>query len=149
MHEFAARIVATARRDGRYAPQAYFFMLESLEYAHKVLRLGRPEPSEKRRPGRQVQQQSEKKPEERHVTGQELCEAIRLYALDQFGLMAKTVLNQWGVNTTGDFGEIVFAMINAQQMKKTPQDRREDFDNVFDFESGLTQGFRISIPEDA
>jgi uncharacterized repeat protein (TIGR04138 family) len=144
MHEFAARIVATARRDGRYAPQAFFFILEALEYAHKVLQMGRPQSSESA-----PTPQEGKKRDERHVTGQELCEAIRLYALDQFGLMAKTVLNQWGLAATSDFGEIVFAMIEAQQMKKTEQDRREDFDNVFDFDSGLTQGFRISIPEEA
>ena len=149
MHEFAARVVATARKDGRYAPQAFFFILESLEYAHNVLKMGRPEPSEKRRSEAQPPRSEAKPRDERHLTGQELCEAIRLYALDQFGLMAKTVLNQWGVATTGDFGEIVFTMIDAQQMKKTDQDRREDFNNVFDFDTGLMEGFRISIPDEA
>jgi uncharacterized repeat protein (TIGR04138 family) len=148
MHEIAAQIVATARKDGRFAPQAFFFILEALEYAHKVLQMGRPQPSEKRR-GSDLPRLEGKHRDERHLTGQELCEAIRLFALEQFGLMAKTVLNQWGVHTTGDFGEIVFAMIRAQQMKKTPDDRREDFDDVFDFDLGLTQDFRISIPEEA
>ena len=45
---------------------------------------------------------------ERHVSGQELCEAMRLYAHEQYGYLAKSVLNHWGVNSTGDFGEIVF-----------------------------------------
>ncbi len=48
-----------------------------------------------------------------------MCEAIRLYALEQYGYMAKTVLNSWGVHNTGDFGEIVFNLIRIEQMKKT------------------------------
>ncbi len=78
---------------------------------------------------------------ERHVTGQQLCEAIRQYAVQQFGLMAKSVLNEWGVRNTGDFGEIVFNLIEVMLMRKTESDRREDFDNVFDFDDGLRDAF--------
>jgi uncharacterized repeat protein (TIGR04138 family) len=60
--------------------------------------------------------------------------------------MAKCVLNSWGVHNTGDFGEIVFNLIRIGQMRKTKDDRREDFDDVFDFESGLTQSFQIKHP---
>ncbi|MEX0585437.1 MAG: Minf_1886 family protein, partial [Pirellulales bacterium] len=83
---------------------------------------------------------------ERHVSGQELCAAIRRYAQDQFGYMAKCVLNHWGIRSTGDFGEIVFNMIRVGQMRKTPQDRREDFDENFDFEVDLQQTYRITVP---
>ena len=34
---------------------------------------------------------------QKHVSGQELCEAIREYALLQYGYLAKTVLNSWGI----------------------------------------------------
>lgn len=74
---------------------------------------------------------------QRHVSGQELCEAIRCYALDQYGLLAKSVLNEWGVHSTGDFGEIVFNLIEIGQMRKTDSDRREDFNDVYDFAHGL------------
>ena len=60
---------------------------------------------------------------EQHVTGQELCEAIRRYALEQYGYMAKTVLNSWGIHGTSDFGEIVFNLIRIGQMRKTPSER--------------------------
>ena len=60
--------------------------------------------------------------------------------------MAKTVLNSWGLHTTGDFGEIVFNLIRIGKMRKTRQDRREDFDDVYDFETGLRQEFRHSLP---
>ena len=56
-------------------------------------------------------------------------------------MLAKNVLNEWGVHTTGDFGEIVFNLIDIGQMKKTDHDRREDFENVFDFDDGLQDAF--------
>ena len=59
----------------------------------------------------------------------------------QYGMLAKSVLNEWGVRTTGDFGEIVFNLIDIGQMKKTDSDRREDFENVFDFDDGLRDAF--------
>ena len=60
--------------------------------------------------------------------------------------MAKTVLNSWGVRSTGDFGEIVFNLIRIGHMRKTPQDRREDFDDVYDFDTAFEEEFRISLP---
>ncbi|MEN0110611.1 MAG: Minf_1886 family protein [Planctomycetota bacterium] len=70
---------------------------------------------------------------DRHVSGQELCRAIQQYAIDQYGMLARHVLAEWGVHRTGDFGEIVFNLIEIGQMRKTDRDRREDFDDVYDF----------------
>jgi uncharacterized repeat protein (TIGR04138 family) len=95
------------------------------------------EPAPKSKEGRKV---------ERHMTGQQLCEAIRQYALEQFGLMAKAVLNSWGVHNTGDIGNIVFNLIEIGQMRKTKQDTREDFENVFDFDTALVRDFKI-VPQ--
>lgn len=128
------------REDRRYKLEAYAFVFEALNYAHEVLGMGADKPSE----GEEAPAKSRQK--EKHLTGQQLCEAIRLYALEQFGYMAKTVLNHWGVYTTSDFGEIVFNLIRIKQMKKTRDDRREDFDDVFDFDAGLTQSFKIVPP---
>ena len=58
--------------------------------------------------------------------------------------MAKTVLNNWGIRSTGDIGEIVFNLIRIGQMRKTATDRREDFDDVFDFDTALRKEFRIA-----
>lgn len=84
---------------------------------------------------------------ERHVSGQELCEAMRLYAHEQYGYMAKNVLNHWGLVSTSDFGEIVFNLIEIGQMRKTASDVREDFDGVFDFDEGFQQSYQISLPD--
>jgi uncharacterized repeat protein (TIGR04138 family) len=147
--------------DKRYKREAYGFVFEGLRYAHEVLGLGTATPSEERRPGAGSPKsagrpqsappagegEAEEQDPPRHLTGRELCEAIRRYALDQFGFMAKTVLNNWGVHTTGDFGNIVFNLIEIGEMSKTKDDRREDFDDVFDFEADLRQEFRIEIPK--
>jgi uncharacterized repeat protein (TIGR04138 family) len=61
--------------------------------------------------------------------------------------MAKVVLNSWGVYTTGDFGEIVYNWIRLGEMKKSEHDRREDFDDVFDFNEAFQQHFEITLPD--
>lgn len=126
-------------KDRRYKREAYIFIFAALRYAHEVLEMGEDQASEPM-PG--CHEKCEKKPE-RHVSGQDLCEAIRQYAVHLYGYMAKTVLNSWGLHTTGDFGEIVFNLIRAKQMRKTPQDCREDFDDVYDFEEVFCKNFQI------
>jgi uncharacterized repeat protein (TIGR04138 family) len=138
--------------DRRYPFEAYVFIFEALHYAQNVLNLGTEHPrdaSSAPEPRKEEEADLETRdvPEsEHHVTGQELCEAIRRYALEQYGYMAKTVLNNWGIHGTGDFGEIVFNLIRVGQMRKTPSDTRVDFDDVYDFDTAFRQGFKISPP---
>lgn len=72
-----------------------------------------------------------------HVTGPELLEAIRRFALDRYGLMTADVLREWGVTTTQDFGEIVFHLVEAELLSKTEEDRLEDFRDVYAFEDAF------------
>jgi uncharacterized repeat protein (TIGR04138 family) len=116
-------------RDRRYRLDAYVFVFEALRFAQEELGNGHNRPD-----GGGEAAGEGAGDEVRHVTGQQLCEAIRRYALQQYGALAKNVLNHWGVHSTGDFGEIVFNLIDLGSMKKTDSDRREDFDDVFDFE---------------
>ena len=132
-------IARLLREDRRYAFEAYVFVFEALNYAQNVLEMGAESPGE-------TVSEDEEPTSERHVTGQELCEAIRRYALDQYGYMAKTVLNSWGICKTGDFGEIVFNLIRIGQMRKTPADTRVDFDDIYDFDTALKQEFKIKPP---
>jgi uncharacterized repeat protein (TIGR04138 family) len=146
----AHSIAQLLKKDRRYKVEAYAFLFEALSYAQQSLGLGAEsasEPPPEEKPARKKKGSTETERPERHLTGQQLCEAIRLYALEQFGLMAKCVLNTWGVHRTGDFGEIVYNLIRIGQMKKTKDDRREDFDDVFDFEEGLRRSFKIKPPE--
>jgi uncharacterized repeat protein (TIGR04138 family) len=136
-------IARMLEEDRRYPLPAYIFLFEALHYAQNVLGLGSDLPSE---PQGSEAEEEDSGPQ-RHVSGQELCEAIRQFALDQFGYMAKTVLGRWGIHCTGDFGNMVFNLIRAGRMRKTPDDRREDFDDVYDFCTALQQQFRIVLPE--
>ena len=145
-------IVELLREDKRYKFAAYAFVFEALSYAHTVLGMGEPAAAADDEGAASAKsKKSEKSDEEavaeRHLTGQQLCEAIRRYALEQYGYMAKCVLNSWGLQKTGDFGDIVFNLIRIGHMRKTDTDRREDFDDVFDFETALQQGFKITPPE--
>lgn len=131
--------------DKRYRPEAYLFVFESLEFAQRVLGMGQSPGDDDDEPADEPDEPSERP--ERHLTGQELCDAARVYALDQYGYLAKSVLNSWGIYTTGDIGEIVYNLIRIGRMKKTPSDRREDFDDVFDFETELRKNFSIELPD--
>ncbi|HEX3727920.1 MAG TPA: Minf_1886 family protein [Pirellulales bacterium] len=136
-------IAKLLKEDRRYKIDAYAFVFEALNFAHSQLGMGAERPTE----AEEEPEEGPQKETERHLTGQQLCEAIRQYALEQYGYMAQCVLNSWGVTSTSDFGEIVFNLIGIGQMRKTSDDRREDFNDVFDFESGLRQSFKITPPE--
>lgn len=158
-------IVKLSREDPRFEVEAYLFILDALEFAHREMKLGGvAHPGESTRgkghgakPSAKPTAKAASTPEtasedsaagetDRHLTGQQLCEACRQFAWRQFGYMAETVLAHWGLRSTGDFGEIVYNMIRVDRMRKTEDDRREDFDGVYDFARGLTGEFRIQVP---
>lgn len=72
-------------------------------------------------------------PAQRHISGQALCHGLKHYAIEQYGLLARTVLARWNITRTQDFGRIVFAMVDAGILQKTEQDSIRDFEGVFDF----------------
>ena len=140
-----ARIIAN---DPRYSIDAYAFILEALNHArHRKLKLkGKGQnPDQKRasraarseRPGSSADKKSRVSG---HVAGQELCESVRKLALRQYGFLAATVLDHWGVRSTSDIGEIVYNLIAAGDLEKTPSDSRSDFDQIFDFETAFKPG---------
>lgn len=85
----------------------------------------------------------------RHVSGQCLCWGLRDYALQRWGALASAVLGHWNIRRTRDFGEIVFALVENNFLQKQPQDRIEDFDEVFDFQEALDRFFRIEVQAQA
>ncbi len=139
MPDPALAIADLLQADTRYHFDAYVFVSDALQYAQRKLNMGTLDASELSE--LDLEEDDE---EQHHVTGQQLCEAMRIYAHEQYGYLAKQVLNHWGIHSTGDFGEVVFNLIRIEQMRKTPQDRREDFDDVFDFDEAMQQNFQIS-----
>ena len=132
--------------DKRFKLEAYQFIRESLQYAHEHLMIDQCDAVEP------VQGSGEKgattAPGPQHVTGQQLCEACRLYAVEQYGYLAKIVLANWGVHSTSDFGELVYNLIRIEQMRKSDSDRREDFDDVYDFEDAFEPQFEFASKDD-
>jgi uncharacterized repeat protein (TIGR04138 family) len=57
------------------------------------------------------------------------------------------VLGSWGITRTDDIGEIVYNMIAIGQMRKTRTDRREDFNDVYDFDEALSREYSFASPE--
>ena len=121
-------------RDQRYPIEAYFFVRDALSFAADSMELRK-----------QYRHESEvyQSAEEHHLTGQQLCEAIREFALNQFGYMARIVLKNWGIDSTTGFGDIVYNMIEIGLMKKSDQDQRSHFDDVYKFEAAFDEQFEI------
>ena len=112
-------------KDDRYHRDAYYFIREGLDYTqHKLAK------------------EAEGK-ESRHISGQELTNGLRQYAIDNFGPMTKALLNEWGVNSTEDFGEIVFNLVENNLLAKTENDSREDFSNGFDFDEAFVDPYKV------
>jgi uncharacterized repeat protein (TIGR04138 family) len=131
------------QQDDRYKPEAYEFIRMALAFAHDVMQCDSISKENLVELTRDVTSDDEI-PAEAHLTGQELCEAIRRLALLQFGFMTKTVLNSWGIHETLDFGELVYNMIEAGLMKKSKTDSKSDFADVYDFKTAFVEGFEIT-----
>jgi len=109
--------------DPRYDPEAYLFLMKGLNFT--VGKLEKP----------------------RHVSGQELTEGLRLYAIEQFGPMARTVLENWGISSTEDFGNIVFNMIDAKLFSKTETDSIDDFKSIYDFKEAFDRAVKYRLDQ--
>jgi uncharacterized repeat protein (TIGR04138 family) len=116
--DFADEILDRLKtRNPRFDGQAYLFLLSSLQ---RVIR-GMEKP--------------------RHISGAELAAGARILAIEQFGLLARTVLEHWGIHSTEDFGEIVFALVEAGILVAETGDRIEDFRGLFEFEEAFDRSY--------
>jgi uncharacterized repeat protein (TIGR04138 family) len=123
--EFSEIVELICKEDGRFDRKAYTFIRQALDSTVKDLKKKQPERTEK----------------SQHVSGAELLHGVRSFALDQYGPLAKTVLNGWGINRCSDFGDIVFNLIEYNVFSKTENDRREDFADVYDFDDAFVKPF--------
>ncbi|MDD4871680.1 MAG: hypothetical protein PHR77_14070 [Kiritimatiellae bacterium] len=112
--DFKAAVREICIKDSRYPIEAYIFVREALDFTTKMLN----KPAENKK---------------KHVTGSELLDGIREYAIQEFGPMTSTVFKTWGISRTEDFGEIVFNLVDSGLLGKTDTDKKEDFANCYDF----------------
>lgn len=104
-------------REARYDERAYLFVLAALEFCQQRLT------------------------ERRHLTGRELAEGCRDLARKRYGVIARDVLEHWGVRDSADIGEIVFALVDVGLLMKQPNDSKEDFIGVFDFHQAFDHDY--------
>ena len=130
--QFEQSVVSILKRDKRFDPHAYFFLKDALDFTLKRIAESNG--------GRA-----------RHVSGPELLAGCRDYALEQFGPMASTLMNEWSIRKCQDLGDMVFHLIEEQVFGKQESDKKEDFSEVFDFQASLIVPFlpkhRMASPE--
>ena len=111
-------------KDQRFKPDAYEFLMQSLNFTQEKLK------------------------RETHVSGKELLGGIREFAIEQYGPMVKTVFSHWGIKNTHDFGNIVFNMVEWKLLSKTEQDSIEDFKDAYDFDAAFGNVLRDCVIKD-
>ena len=125
LDHFSAAVDTIIAADSRYERDAYLFVRDALEHTTKQKKKARTEMAA-----------------EHHVSGQQLLEGVRLYALQQFGPMVPTVFEHWRVRSCEDIGTIVFNLIEAREFGKSDQDTLEDFRRGYDFDDAFVKPFR-------
>lgn len=124
--EFEEIVTLICKEDTRFDKKAYGFVRQGLDHTVKELR----------------KKETSRAERSRHVSGPELLQGIRVYALEQYGPLTKTVLNAWGVKRCRDFGDIVFSLIEYNVFSKTENDRPEDFSDVYTFDEAFVRPFQ-------
>jgi uncharacterized repeat protein (TIGR04138 family) len=124
--EFTEIVGLICKEDPRFDRKVYNFVRQALDHTVKEVKRRQPERTGK----------------SQHVTGTELLNGIRDYAIDQYGPLAKTVLTTWGVKRCSDFGDIVFNLIEYNVFSKTDNDRREDFAELYTFDDAFVKPFQ-------
>lgn len=116
--DFYIKVNRIYAKDSRYLPDAYEFVMQALFFTQKKLK----------RQG--------------HISASELLDGIKEFAIDQFGPLSHTVLEHWGITSTDDFGNIVFNMVENGLLKKTDDDKLEDFKGAYDLKEEFVRGYR-------
>jgi uncharacterized repeat protein (TIGR04138 family) len=104
-------------RERRFDEQAYLFVLAALEMCQAQLKV------------------------RRHISGAELANSCRNLALERYGVMARVVLEHWGISATVDIGDIVFTLVDLGFLLSQPQDTRQEFMDIFDFDTAFERDY--------
>lgn len=108
--------------DTRFDKEAYLFLRDALDFTIKS-------------------RKKQKSDLSRHVTGQELLEGVRLFAIQEFGPMVPTVFETWKIKQCADIGQMVFNLTQAGIFGKTETDTIEDFKKGYSFHEAFVKPF--------
>jgi len=116
-------------KDDRFGKGAYYFIREALDHTLKSM-----EKSRGKNKG--------------HVSGSELLEGIKDYALERFGPMTLTLMDHWNVKKCRDFGDIVFNLVDHGILGRTENDSLADFEGGYNFQEAFEGPFLPSSPDE-
>ncbi len=162
-----------AKSDGRYPEEAYLFVREGLEYAansvHGPLTTAQQllvqymaaeeidfeEIAERHAAGEldpalaaAIEEAGGLDKLNRNVSGEDLCWALREFAMRRWGGLARLVLRRWNITRTDDFGNIVFTLVKHNLMQKEAHDTIDHFKDVYDFEEAFDKSFEMLDAQD-
>ena len=120
--DFTDVVNSIRKQDSRFDKGAYYFVRQALDHTLKHIK-------------------EEQAGNSHHVSGKELLEGIKAYALDQYGPMTKTLLDAWNIKRCRDFGDIVFHLVDAGVLGKTENDSPEDFAGGYNFTEAFESPF--------
>ena len=111
------------QRDPRFAADSYMFLEQALEHI--------------------VSEHRKKDPlmSSQHVTARELLMGFKDLALKEFGPMASTLFDEWGIKNCSNIGDMVFNLIKEGIFGKQDSDSRKDFSEVYDFHDAFVAPF--------
>jgi uncharacterized repeat protein (TIGR04138 family) len=126
---------AIRTRAAQFPEEAFEFVREGLRHTVQTLHgpiapSAVPDPAEESR---------------RHISGQQLCLGLKTYATQRYGMLAGLVLARWGMTCTDDFGTIVYALIDRQELRSSERDSIDDFKHVYDFAEAFGAGAAACI----
>ena len=104
-------------RESRFDEKAFLFVLAAIEFCQQRLT------------------------ERRHLSGRELALGCRDLALERYGVLARSVLEHWGLTSSASIGEVVFALVDVGLLSAQPTDSAADFLDVFDFHEAFDRNY--------
>ena len=118
--EFYNKVEKIIQKDLRYSSDAYEFINDAVLFTI---------------------QKHEQIDQPRHISGSELLDGVREFALREFGPMAYDVFCEWGIMDGLAVGNIVFNMIEQNILSRSNEDSIKDFQSAIDFKIAFCTPF--------
>ena len=125
--QFIDAVKVVISQDPKYDVGAYYFLKDALDFTVK----------------RVIESNDG---EHRHVAASELLIGFRDLALQEFGPMASTMMDEWRLHSCTDIGNMVFQLIEEGVFGKQDSDTMEDFAELFPLQETLNAPFLPKNP---
>ncbi len=119
---FEDAVDAILAKHPEYKAEAYSFVRQALDVASEHFHKSKEAP---------------------HLTAEELYLGACAHALEEYGPLAKLVLEDWGIHSSSDIGAIVYHLIEVGVFGKQEGDSREQFNRLQSLEELLNAPFEL------